>query len=1017
MNLDRWNQIEAIYNSALEVGASEREDFLAVACAGDDELRQEVLSLLSSAECDDSFMEEPALSLGLALMGMEHESLTGEFVGRYKLLELLGRGGMGEVYLAHEPRLNRRLAIKLLPAYLDGDRERGHRFEQEARAASAISHPNVAHIYEIGEAQGRRYITMEYVRGRTLRQALKQGPMEAREALEVAIQVASALAAAHEAGVVHRDIKPENIMLHTDGYVKVLDFGLAKLVENGSYVSDPEAMPLPSLHTEPEMLMGTANYMSPEQIRRHPADQRSDLWSLGVVLYEMLAGRRPFRGSEPSEVIVSILEREPESLEKRVQGAPTQLQPVITRALQKDRDKRYQTAAEMAADLREISLQLKTPVRPHSASLSLEPQSQQLGTVSLPRAQETQWPEDPATAEQPTTTIERANIEAVPAAAILPRPRTPASRFKRESVLALALLLGIVLSGLFIAYRYLNPRGPVSLTPSLRFQPLALPSNVKDVIISPDSKYVTSVIEEDGKQSLHILELSTSSDLQIAGPSEKGFSGLSFSPDGDYIYYLENEAETGSLHRVSKLGGVRRKLLENVNTPVTFSPDETQIAFIRYDMAEQSTVLVTTDADGANETRLVSRKSRGQFLMDMEGAGPAWDPQGNVIACLSYGSSINGNMQINVEAISLRDGSAKSLTPQKWDKITHLLWLTDGSGLILTGSESPTAPLQIWLISYPDGEVSRITNDSNFYQNVSMTKDSRTLLATKLDKISNIWLATPEQNGQVDVLHENAPSDDNPTYRATGISWTPDNKIVYSIRTAEYQNIWMRGAGGGAAKQLTFDKSNNYQPVVTPDGRYIVFVSTRSGGSTIWRMNSDGSQLVSLTHGRQEDMPQVTPDSVWVVYRTVDDVWKVPVGGGEPVLLMHKGALYPVVSPDGRMLACFTSNSPQGSVWSLEVFRLADMSLVKRFNLPEPFDPFAGLRWTPDGRGLTYAGSADGASNIWVQFLDRDAQQKLTDFKDSQILSFGWSSDKNLIACVRGTEIIRALLITGFRNN
>ena len=354
MDSEQWKQVEALYHAALEIDVGEREDFLAIACAGGEELRREVLSLLSSAERADSFLEEPLTSVGLMLMNAEHESLEGQAIGPYQLLELIGRGGMGEVYLAHDPRLNRRVALKLLPVAIVDDGERVRRFEQEARATSAISHPNVAHIYEIGEAQGRRYIAMEYVRGSTLRQALQQGPLEICEALDIAIQIAIALAAAHEAGVLHRDIKPENVVLRVDGYVKVLDFGLAKLVEDRLYAGMPEATPLPSLHTEPELLMGTSDYMSPEQVRRQPADERTDLWSLGVVLYEMLAGRRPFPGRESREVIVSILEREPEPVECVRDGLPRALQKIVVKALRKRREERFQSAREMVDELRRV---------------------------------------------------------------------------------------------------------------------------------------------------------------------------------------------------------------------------------------------------------------------------------------------------------------------------------------------------------------------------------------------------------------------------------------------------------------------------------------------------------------------------------------------------------------------------------------------------------------------------------------------------------------------------------------
>jgi Tol biopolymer transport system component len=254
-------------------------------------------------------------------------------------------------------------------------------------------------------------------------------------------------------------------------------------------------------------------------------------------------------------------------------------------------------------------------------------------------------------------------------------------------------------------------------------------------------------------------------------------------------------------------------------------------------------------------------------------------------------------------------------------------------------------------------------------------------------------------------------------FKATALSWTPDGRILYSAHAADVQNIWLRTPDGGQDQQLTFEKSQNYQPTITPDGRYIVFASSRAGGS-IWRMNSDGSQPVQLTAGQEAaNMPQVTPDSAWAIYRTADAIWKVPVAGGEPTELLKKNSLYPTVSPDGRLLAFFTSDPEQGSGWRVEVFSLADMSRIKSLALPQTCDPLAGLRWAPDGRGLTYVSSVDGASNLWLQPLDKSAPQKLTDFKESRILSFGWAPDKNLIACVRASENVRALLITGFRHN
>lgn len=352
MDSKRLKQVEEFYNAALGLEPDARGEFLDRACAGDESLRLEVLSLLDAAEREDSFLGEPVVDLALAVLGTEDTSWVGKMIGPFQLLSLIGRGGMAEVYLAHDSRLNRRVAIKMLPITITTDRERVLRFEQEARAASAITHPNVARVYTVGEEDGRRYIMMEYVAGMTLRQALKGEPLLTQQALDIAAQVTAALAAAHAIGIVHRDIKPENIMLQDDGVVKVLDFGLAKFVGVAGLAKEP----VPSLQTGPDVLMGTYDYMSPEQLRRHPVDERTDLWSLGVVLYEMLMGRRPFAADSVSEVIVSVLEREP--LGEPDPSLPAPLRRLVAKALMKRPEERYQSAKEFADELRRVKEEL-----------------------------------------------------------------------------------------------------------------------------------------------------------------------------------------------------------------------------------------------------------------------------------------------------------------------------------------------------------------------------------------------------------------------------------------------------------------------------------------------------------------------------------------------------------------------------------------------------------------------------------------------------------------------------------
>jgi serine/threonine protein kinase/Tfp pilus assembly protein PilF len=363
---ERWQQIEQLYHAARERGAEERASFLAEACAGDEGLRREVESLLAYEDQAENFIESPAMDLAAQMIADDQGAkvVAGQSIGHYKITVPLGAGGMGEVFLADDSRLGRKVALKFLSTHFPQDKRHLRRFQQEARAIAALSHPNVCMIHEVFETgEGRHCIVMEYVDGVTLRERIAEKPLNAGEAIDVAIQVASALSAAHATGIVHRDIKPENIMLRRDGYVKILDFGLAKLTETNADLpgSEGETRAL-GLKTLPGMVMGTVAYMSPEQARGLPVDVRTDVWSLGVVLYEMLAGQQPFKGATPTDVIISIAEREPTPLASSSPEVPIPLAGIVTKALAKDREQRYQTAEELLVDLKRLRHDLEVDV-------------------------------------------------------------------------------------------------------------------------------------------------------------------------------------------------------------------------------------------------------------------------------------------------------------------------------------------------------------------------------------------------------------------------------------------------------------------------------------------------------------------------------------------------------------------------------------------------------------------------------------------------------------------------------
>src|SRR5262249_1304391 len=360
MTPERYRQIDQLADAALELGVEERAAFLDRACAGDDEFRRQVEQLLSAHGHEDGFLSTPALeAIAREMAAAQAQSLIGRQLGHYEILSLLGSGGMCEVYLAEDASLGRKVALKLLPAEFTRDQDRLLRFKQEARAASSLNHPNIITIYEIGEADGIHFIATEFIDGQTLRQRSAQGRLGLFAALDIGIQTATALSAAHDAGIAHRDIKPENLMLRPDGYLKVLDFGSSKLTETRTLGGSSKTSAMTAVRTAPGIVMGTINYMSPEQARGLEVDARSDIFTLGVVLYQMLTGANPFKGATTADVISGILDKEPAPLSRAAREAPKELERIVSRALRKDREDRYQAVQDLLLDLKGLKQELE----------------------------------------------------------------------------------------------------------------------------------------------------------------------------------------------------------------------------------------------------------------------------------------------------------------------------------------------------------------------------------------------------------------------------------------------------------------------------------------------------------------------------------------------------------------------------------------------------------------------------------------------------------------------------------
>jgi Tol biopolymer transport system component len=489
--------------------------------------------------------------------------------------------------------------------------------------------------------------------------------------------------------------------------------------------------------------------------------------------------------------------------------------------------------------------------------------------------------------------------------------------------------------------------------------------------------------------------------------------GLTFSPDGRYVYYLEKGQETGTLFRVPKLGGTPEKLLDHVNTPVTFAPGGERFAFVRYDVGKQTTILMTARADGTDEGEVAKRYPPAGFTLGgFHSSGPAWSPDGKVIACPILNTS--GPLSSDVIAISLGDGTQRRINSSGWASIERITWLKDGSGLLMNAADSAESPYQLWLLSYEGGEARRITNDPNSYDSVSASRDSNTLVTVKSDQLSTIWVSS---GGDLSSIRQ-IP---NSKYKGSnGILWTPGGQLVYTSNESDIQSIWRMESDGLEPRQLTSGLGASVQPAASADGRYLAFVSYRAGIPHIWRADADGANPKQLTNGMYEDAPQFTPDGKWIIYHSIhpdrDSVWRISIEGGAPELLSKILSVHPVVSPDGKTIASFSRDDQPTAPWRIALMHSDSGEPYKWFELPATVDvTWPALRWEPDGHALTYIATVNGVSNIWRQDLDGGSAVKLTDFKEEQIFSFAWSADGRQLACVRGQQTSDVIMISGFR--